>query len=99
MLKSRFRFRRGRPREPARPGIGIAPVLSSWVAHNLEETLASSGSRVVGPVAPVAGPITIILSNALVQGAVLDISLQDERVFPVARRLKAEAIPFIFVTV
>lgn len=71
----------------------------AFVALMLEALLEGFGCDVVG----VAGTLSRGLEYAgdeslAIDGAVLDINLGGEKVFPVAERLQARGVPFIFCT-
>jgi CheY-like chemotaxis protein len=71
----------------------------AFVALMLEALLEGFGCDVVG----VAGTLSRGLEYAAdedlaIDGAVLDINLGGEKVFPVAQRLVARGVPFIFCT-
>jgi hypothetical protein len=54
---------------------------------------------VVGPVGSVDEALTLVKREAdRLDGAVLDINLRDEHVFPVADLLTERGVPFIFTT-
>jgi CheY-like chemotaxis protein len=62
-----------------------------------EDLLLRAGCEVVGPVATVAEALQLVSEQRL-DGAVLDVNLGQEPVYPVADRLSAAGIPFVFVT-
>lgn len=66
-----------------------------------EDLLLQLGCRIVGPAATVAEALTLaraLAETSALQGAVLDVNLQGEPIFPVADLLAAADIPFVFVT-
>jgi CheY-like chemotaxis protein len=67
------------------------------VAIMMSDLLDSLGFRVVGPLASVAQAIGPA-QEAMVDAALLDVSLGNERIYPVAEVLKARGIPFAFLT-
>lgn len=69
----------------------------SLIAMLVEETLIDAGLTVVGPVARVAQALDIA-SNDELAGAVLDVNIAGEVVYPVADALEARGIPFLFLT-
>ncbi len=69
----------------------------SLVAMFLEDLLVEFGCTVIGPASRVHDALALVESNFL-DGAVLDINLAGERVFPVADRLAELKIPFLFAT-
>jgi DNA-binding LytR/AlgR family response regulator len=67
------------------------------VALDLETLLASAGARIIGPAARV-DPTLALMDTFAIDAALLDINLGEEHSLPVAYRLRAESIPFAFVT-
>ncbi|WP_293678657.1 response regulator [uncultured Phenylobacterium sp.] len=67
------------------------------VALMIEDLLADLGCEVVGPVASVADALPLAQIAGL-SGALLDVNLGDEVVYPVAEVLQRAGIPFAFVT-
>ena len=67
------------------------------VALLVEDLLQSSGCDVVGPVGTVAEALDL-LARERIDGAVLDVNLGSDRVYPVADALRQLAVPFVFVT-
>jgi DNA-binding LytR/AlgR family response regulator len=69
------------------------------IAADLTASLESLGVEVIGPAASVEQALSFIENNgSRLDGAVLDINLQNERVYPVADALTALGIPFVFTT-
>jgi CheY-like chemotaxis protein len=69
----------------------------SLVAMWLEDLLADLGCLVVGPANTIKAALTL-LDQQPVDAAVLDINIAGEKVFPVADRLTALNVPFVFAT-
>ena len=67
------------------------------VAMMLEDMLADLGCVVVGAAADVSHGLALVEENQL-DAAVLDVNLGGEKVYPVAERLRARRVPFIFST-
>lgn len=71
------------------------------VAMLVEDELRASGATVLGPAATVDHALRLI-GTAVVDGgigvAVLDIKLRGETAMPVADRLAALGVPFVFAT-
>src|SRR3954468_20973420 len=67
------------------------------LAMDLTERLQELGVEVIGPAATVGGAIVLLEANQ-VDGAILDINIRGERVYPVADRLKQKNIPFVFTS-
>lgn len=68
-----------------------------FIAYAMQCELEDVGALVVGPAACV-GDALLLLDSEPVDGAVLDVSLDNEKVFSVAEALTARGIPFIFAT-
>lgn len=77
------------------------PVLlvedEAMVAMAIEDMLLALGFDVVGPAPRVQAALDLMDRNDIAL-AVLDVNLGGETVFPVADRLAAEAVPFVFST-
>jgi CheY-like chemotaxis protein len=68
-----------------------------FLAEDLAHYFHNLGAKVVGPVASVADALTV-LRCAEVDGAVLDVNLRGERVYPVAEVLRQRGVPFVFAS-
>jgi CheY-like chemotaxis protein len=68
------------------------------IAMDLETTLRRRGCQIVGPVATVAEAVQMVAADQRLDGAILDVNLGDEQVFPVADALAERGVPFVFVT-
>ena len=69
------------------------------IAADLAWWLEDQGAEVVGPAGSVDEAIALIAAeDGRLDGAVLDINLGHEPVFPVADRLLAAGVPFVFMT-
>lgn len=86
------------PAERTLQGLRIL-VVEDWLplAREMRHRLESVGAEVVGPAGRVNHALDLAGRSEL-NGAVLDIDLHGERVFPVARVLQERGIPFIFVS-
>ena len=69
----------------------------SLVAMWLEDLLTDLGCLVVGPANTINAALAL-LDQQPVDAAVLDINIAGEKVFPVADRLTALNVPFVFAT-
>jgi CheY-like chemotaxis protein len=68
-----------------------------FVAMLIEDILQGLGSTVIGPAARVDEALELI-EGAHPEGALLDVNLGGELVYPVAEALARRRIPFVFVT-
>ena len=67
------------------------------IAMALEEMLTDSGCTVAGPASSLKQGMQLLEEEA-VDGAVLDVNLRGELVFPLADALAERSIPFVYVT-
>ena len=68
------------------------------IAADMQQDLEEVGAIVLGPAPSVEAALQVLSGEAVVDGAVLDINLNGEKVFPVADTLTARGIPFLFAT-
>jgi CheY-like chemotaxis protein len=68
-----------------------------FVAMLVEDLLADLGCQVVGPAASVEEALRL-LNGAALDGALLDVNLGEEKVYPVAEALRRTQVPYVFVT-
>jgi CheY-like chemotaxis protein len=89
---------------PERP-----PDLSGWrilvvedeylIAMDLADRLADLGAEVIGPAGSLAEALAIVAAEgSRIDGAVLDVNLRNERVYPVADALVAHGVRFVFAS-
>jgi CheY-like chemotaxis protein len=69
-----------------------------FLADDIASSLRALGAKVAGPVGELASALDVLNSGEVIDGAVLDINLKGEMVFPIARALKARNLPFVFTT-
>lgn len=69
----------------------------TMIAVQLEQALEESGCQVIGVAASVEEALRII-DEERPGGAILDINLAGEKSYPVADRLRAAGVPFVFCT-
>lgn len=68
------------------------------VVEEMVQELQSRGAEVVGPVPNLAKAFDRLEKVPDIRGAVLDINLQGEAVYPLADELVRRGIPFVFAT-
>ncbi|HEX3651919.1 MAG TPA: response regulator [Rhizomicrobium sp.] len=69
----------------------------AFVAMMMKDLIAEIGFHVVGPFGKITDAIENLDRHALV-GAVLDVNLAGEKIYPLAEQLYGRGIPFVFVT-
>lgn len=67
-------------------------------ASAMARSLEAAGARVAGPVATLAAALRMLEREADITGAVLDVELHGELVFPLATILLRKGLPFVFVS-
>ena len=67
------------------------------IGLSLIDQLVTAGAEVVGPVGNLARAMQIA-SQADLAGAILDVNIDNDQVWPVALKLKARGIPFVFAS-
>src|SRR3954468_13230999 len=68
------------------------------VVEEMVQELQASGADVVGPIANLPKAFERLEKVPDISGAVLDINLQGEEVYPLADELTRRGIPFVFAT-
>jgi len=68
------------------------------LASGLKLVLERFGAHVLGPVANVHAALELVEAEQAIDGALLDVKLGDELVFPVADALRARGIRYAFLT-
>lgn len=80
-------------------GCSILVVEDEYMlADELEMELDDAGAVVIGPVGTVKDALALIKSEQRLDGAVLDVSLRGDLVFPAADLLVEREVPFVFTT-
>lgn len=68
------------------------------IALQVATTLGDAGAEVVGPIGTLRGALGVVAADESLDGAVLDVNLRGELVYPVADALAARGVPFVFAT-
>jgi CheY-like chemotaxis protein len=68
------------------------------VADDMARELAGFGLVVLGPLGSLGDAMRLVGSGEAIDGAVLDINLRGEMVFPLAEELRRRDVPFVFAT-
>jgi len=69
-----------------------------FLADDIRNTLRGLGAEIVGPVGYLEDALKILHDGSILDAAVLDVNIRRERIFPIARELKARNVPFVFTT-
>ncbi len=69
------------------------------IASDLANALQDLGIEILGPAGSVEAALELVERDGeRLDGAVLDINLRDQRVYPVAKALATRGVPFVFAT-
>ena len=68
------------------------------IAADLADVLTGQGANVIGPVGSIKDALDMLATERQIDGAILDINVRGERVYPVADALRARGVPFVFAT-
>ena len=68
------------------------------VVEEMVQEMAARGAEVIGPIANLSKAFETLRTVPDISGAVLDINLQGEMVYPLADELTRRGIPFVFAT-
>ncbi|HEY0834592.1 MAG TPA: response regulator [Azospirillum sp.] len=85
------------------PGEGLSGLRvllvedEAMVAMMLEDMLGDFGCEIVGPAASVAAALDLAAREGI-DGAILDVNVGGETIYPVAEALSARGVPFVFTT-
>lgn len=69
-----------------------------FLAEDLRSELVDAGAIIVGPVASLAAGFAASEGAGRIDGALLDVDLNGEAVFPLADALEERQVPFLFTT-
>lgn len=86
-------------RHPALSGRRILVVEDEYfLADDISRALRSAGAEIAGPVGELDDAFPILNGGGILDGAVLDVNIRSDMVFPVAQELRARQVPFVFTT-
>lgn len=69
-----------------------------YLADELQCELESAGATVVGPVGGILRALAAIDASLHIDGAILDVNLNGEKVFPAAQILQDRNVPILFLS-
>jgi len=68
------------------------------IAADLAHVLTGQGANVIGPAGSIKDALDMLATERQIDGAILDINVRGEQVYPVADALRARGVPFVFAT-
>lgn len=69
-----------------------------FLADDIGRALRSFGAEVVGPVGDLEDALRIVNDVGILDGAVLDVNIRNEMIYPIAETLQARGVPMVFAT-
>ena len=69
-----------------------------FIAEDLRLSLERLGAEVLGPVATVDDALELLARDTTLDGATLDVTLGQEKSYPVADALRDRGLPFVLLT-
>lgn len=68
------------------------------IVRNMVRAFEAAGAEVIGPAATVRAALDLVAASPRIDGAVLDINLRGEMVYPVVDALRIRRVPCVFAT-
>lgn len=88
-----------RPRSTNLTGRRIFVVEDEYfLADDIGKAFRALGAEIAGPVGDLKDAFQILNDGGVLDGAVLDVNIRSEMIFPLARELRARQVPFLFTT-
>ncbi|MBV9558998.1 MAG: response regulator [Bradyrhizobium sp.] len=69
-----------------------------FLADDLAHALRALGAEIIGPTGEFNEARQFLNISSAIDGALLDINLRNEMIFPLARELRVRRVPFTFTT-
>jgi CheY-like chemotaxis protein len=69
-----------------------------FLADDIGRALRSLGAEIAGPVGDLDDALRILDDGGTLDGAVLDVNIRSEMIYPIARELRERHVPFVFTT-
>lgn len=69
-----------------------------FLANDLERQFRALGAMVAGPLGKLDDAMDVVSDGGRLDGAVLDVNIRNELVFPLARALRVREVPFVFTS-
>lgn len=69
-----------------------------FLADDMVCAFRALGAEIAGPVGHLEDAVRILHQPGVLDGAVLDVNIRSEMVFPIARELRARGVPFVFTS-
>ena len=69
-----------------------------FLADDIVRELKKAGAQIIGPLGDVGEACNVVAGDPAIDAAVLDVNLRSQMVFPLARKLRARNVHFVFTT-
>jgi CheY-like chemotaxis protein len=69
-----------------------------FLADDMRSALRALGADIAGPAADIADALRILHDGGVIDGAVLDVNIRQQMIYPVARELQARGVPIVFTS-
>ncbi|UPK33559.1 response regulator [Bradyrhizobium sp. 186] len=69
-----------------------------FLADDISRALRLHGAEVAGPVGELDDALPVLNGGGVLDGAVLDVNIRSEMIFPIAHALRTRHVPFVFTT-
>ncbi|MBH5367860.1 response regulator [Bradyrhizobium glycinis] len=69
-----------------------------FLADDIGNALRALGAEIAGPVGDIEDAKAVLHGDGVLDGAVLDVNIRKEMIFPIARELRTREVPFVFTT-
>jgi len=69
-----------------------------FLADDIARAFRSVGAEIAGPVGHLDDALRLLDDGRVLDGAVLDVNIRSEMIFPIARELRARSVPILFTT-
>lgn len=69
-----------------------------FLADDMSNALRSLGADIAGPASDIDDALRIVNDGGVIDGAVLDVNIRKQMIYPVARELRVRGVPIVFTS-
>lgn len=69
-----------------------------WIAEEIAQVLLDDGAAVVGPIPSVGDALRLVAAESRIDGAVLNVNVRQEMIWPVVDMLLERRVPIVLAT-
>ncbi|WP_349629228.1 hypothetical protein [Bradyrhizobium sp. USDA 3458] len=69
-----------------------------FLADDMRSALRALGADIAGPAGDIDDALRILQDGGVIDGAVLDVNIRKQMIYPVARELQARGVPMVFTS-